>query len=379
VIVLVAILFGSGVLLGMVSLVVDSGQLLLEKTITQISADNVATALAHGCAANTSTCTSTIPAGSSLVTIAESTFSKHPPAIISACGSQGAVTLRPSLSLCGNYTGIPRDCVAPSASYPAFVRVYTGYTAATGGTPLFPLLNNLIHGTDSNPSIEACSQAAWGSVGTIAFPSFPMILSLCTAVDPRVVGKTTGLLTTDPAIEGFTGAQNSTTISTCAGKKDQFGSSVTMPTGSEFLGFEMLVKPASGKVSIGDNTTEATVWNTTTINTYRNTLASLINSNKYSLYPVVADTRSSPKKVIGFASFKPLAYKFKNPANGSLYLYYPNTAATIASFPTRATNSCTYFCLVGSISNATSQSASLYPTNGSTSYNLGVNTILPLQ
>ena len=206
-----------------------------------------------------------------------------------------------------------------------------------------------------------------------------MIMSLCTAVDPRIVGKTSGLVSTDPVIEGFTGAQSSTNISSCAGKKDQLGYNVNMPTGSLFLGFEVVVKPASGKVSIGDNLTEATVWNTTAINTYRNTLASLINSNKYSLYPVVADTRSSPKKVIGFASFKPLAYKFKNPANGSQYLYWPNTAAVISSFPTQSTNSCTYFCLVGSISNATSQSASLYPTNGSTSYNLGVNTILPLQ
>lgn len=379
VIVLVAILFGSGVLLGMVSLVVDSGQLLLEKTITQISADNVATALAHDCAAGPTNCSSTIAASSSLVTIAQSTFSKHPPAIISTCGSQTAVTLRPGLSLCTSFKNIPRDCVAPSASYPAYVRVYTGYTAATGGTPLFPLLNNLIHGTNSNPSIQACSQAAWGSIGTIAFPSFPMIVSLCTAVDPGIVGKTTPLATTDPVVEGFSGAQNSSNITSCAGKKDQFGSNVTMPSGSLFMGFEVLTKPASGTITIGDNLTENTTWNTTNINTYKNTLASLIQSNKYSLYPVVADTRSSPKKVIGFVSFKVLAYKFKNPSNGAQYLYYPNNAATIAAFPTQAQNSCTYFCLVGSISNATSQSASLYPTNGSTSYNLGVNTILPLR
>jgi hypothetical protein len=156
----------------------------------------------------------------------------------------------------------------------------------TGGTPLFPLLNNLIHGTTSNPNIQACAQAAWGSVGTIAFPSFPMIVSLCTAVDPESSARPRLWRSPDPVVEGFTGSQNSANVTSCAGKKDQFGSNVTMPTGSLFLGFEVLNRPASGTITIGDDLTEATTWNTSTINVYKNTLASPDSSqSKYLLYP----------------------------------------------------------------------------------------------
>ena len=378
VIVLVAILFGSGVLLGLVSLVVDSGQLLLEKTITQISADNVATALAHDCAASTAECTSTIAAGSSLVSIAHSTFSKHPPAIISVCGSTQAVALRPALSHCGSFTGIPRDCVAPSSSYPAYVRVYTGYTAATGGTPLFPLLNNLIHGTTSNPNIMACSQAAWGTVGAANSSAsslpFPMAISLCTAVDSTILGKTTGLLPTDTVVEGLFGGRNNNTSSTCAGKKDQNNNTIVYPSGAQFVAFDVINRPASGQIKIGDTLTENALWNASTVTTYQKGLQSMITSKASYLIPVVTDTRATSKVVVSFVGFKVLGYKYYN----GTYSYYPATA-NATTFPTQAQNTCAGFCLVGAITNATSQSASLFTTTGTLSYNLGVNTIRPLQ
>jgi len=370
VIVLVAVLFGSGVLLGMVSLVVDSGQLLLEKTIAQISADDVAAALAHACAANTAECTSTIAANSSLVTIAHSSYAKHPTAILSVCGSTAAVALHPNLTHCGNFSGIPRDCVTPSANYPVYVRVYTGYTAASGGTPLFPLLNNLIHGTTHNPSIESCSQAAWGILSQIPFPSFPMILSLCTAIEPGVINKgTAALAKTDPIIEGFTGTQNGNPTSNCSGKKDQSGKSI--PSSANFLGFEMLTRPASGLINIGDSMTETTSWTATTVTTYKNNLNSMINAGTFVKYPVVVDTTASKKVVVGFASFKPLAYRYGT-------TYYPNTATVKTNFPTTG-SSCTYFCLVGAISNSTSQSAGMLTSTTLTGYNLGVVTIRQMQ
>jgi hypothetical protein len=378
VIVLVAILFGSGVLIGMVSLVVDSGQLLLEKTITQISADNVASALAHHCAANTSECTSTISANNSLVAISRSTYSKHPPAIISVCGNPLAVTLHSTLATCAGFTGIPRDCVTPSASYAAYVRVYTGYTAATGGTPLFPLLNNLIHGTSSNPSIMACSQAAWGTVSAVASNAtampFPIAVSLCTALDSTIVGKKTPLSSTDTVVEGLLGGRNTTTSTTCAGKKDQNNSTVVYPSGAQFVAFDVINRPNSGKISIGDTLTENALWNASTVTTYQRGLQSMITSKASYLIPVVTDTRVASKVVVGFVAFQVLAYKYYL---GGPYSYYPTTAST--SFPTRAQNTCSNFCLVGAISNATTQSASLFTTSGTLSYNLGVNTIRPLQ
>ena len=370
VIVLVAVLFGSGVLLGMVSLVVDSGQLLLEKTITQISADNVAVALAHACSKNSTECTSTIATNSSLVTIAHSSYTKHPSAILSVCGSSAAKALRPNLTLCGSFSGIHRDCVTPSTNYPVYVRVYTGYTAATGGTPLFPMLNNLIHGTSSNPSIEACSQAAWGILSQIPFPSFPMILSLCTAIEPSIINKgTAGLVSTDKIIEGFTGTQNGNPTANCSGKTDQSGKAI--PSSANFLGFEMLTRPASGLINIGDSMTETTSWTTTTVNIYKNNLNSMINAGTFVKYPVVVDTTASRKVVVGFANFKPLAYRYGT-------TYYPNTAAIKAAFPSNG-SSCTYFCLVGAISNTTSQSAGMLTSPTITGYNLGVVTIRPLQ
>jgi hypothetical protein len=370
VIVLVAILFGSGVLMGMVSLVVDSGQLLLEKTITQVSADNVAAALAHACSVNSAECTSTIASNSSLVTIARSSFAKHPSAILSVCGSAAAVTMRPNLSSCGSFSGIPRDCVAPSSDYPVYVRVYTGYTASTGGTPLFPLLNNLIHGTTSNPSIESCAQSAWGTLSKIPFPSFPMILSICTAIEPGIVNKgNAALATTDKIIEGFTGTQNGPTTSNCAGKKDQAGKSI--PSAANFLGFEVMSRPASGYISIGDTMTENTTWNVSTATIYQNALNTMINAGTFTKYPVVVNTALASKVVVAFVNFKPLAYRYGT-------AYYPNTALVKATFPSTG-SSCTYLCLVGAISNATSQTAGMLAPTGPTSYNLGVNTIVPLQ
>jgi hypothetical protein len=378
VIVLVAILFGSGVLIGMISLVVDSGQLLLEKTITQISADNVASALAHDCAANTSECTSTIAASNSLVTISRSTFSKHPPAIVSVCGNPLAVTLHSTLSRCAGFTGIPRDCVTPSANYSAYVRVYTGYTAASGGTPLFPLLNNLIHGTNSNPSIMACSQAAWGTVSSVASSAgampFPIAISLCTALDSTIVGKKTGLLATDTVVEGLLGNRNNTTSTTCAGKKDQNGTTVAYPSGAQFVAFDVINRPSSGKISIGDTLTENSLWNASTVTTYQRGLQSMITSKGSYLIPVVTDTRATSKVVVSFVAFQVLAYKY---FLGAAYSYYPTNAS--ASFPTKAQNTCTNFCLVGTINNATTQTASLFTTSGTLSYNLGVNTVRPLQ
>ena len=370
VIVLVAVLFGSGVLLGMVSLVVDSGQLMLEKTISQISADNVAAGLAHACAAKTAECTSTIAANSTLVSIAHGSYAKHPTAILSVCGSTAAVALNPALSACGTFKNIPRDCVTPSTNYPVYVRVYTGYTAATGGTPLFPLLNNLIHGTTHNPSIQACSQAAWGILSQIPFPSFPMILSLCAAIEPGIINKgNAALAKTDPVLEGFTGTQNGNPTANCSGKKDQSGKAI--PSAANFLGFEVLTRPASGLINIGDTMKESTSWTATTVTTYKNTLNSMINAGTFVKYPVVVDTTASNKVVVGFANFKPLAYRY-----GSTY--YPNTATVKTNFPTTG-SSCTYFCLVGAISNTTSQSAGMLTSPTLTGYNLGVVTIRQMQ
>jgi len=330
----------------------------------------VAAALAHACAAKTTECTSTIAANSSLVTIAHSSHAKHPTAILSVCGSTAAVALYPALTHCGTFSGIPRDCVTPSTNYPVYVRVYTGYTAATGGTPLFPLLNNLIHGTTHNPSIEACSQAAWGILGQIPFPSFPMILSLCAAIEPGIINKGNALLAkTDPVLEGFTGTQNGNPTSNCSGKKDQSGKAI--PSAANFLGFEMLTKPVSGLVSIGDTMKESTSWTATTLTTYKNTLKSMIDAGQFVKYPVVVDTTATNKVVVGFANFKPLAYKYGT----TVYTKAPNL---VANFPTYG-SSCTYGCLVGAISNTTSQSAGMLVSPTITGYNLGVVTIRQMQ
>ena len=368
---LVAILFGSGVLLGMVSLVLDGGQLLLEKTITQVAADDVAAALAHGCSIGSAECTSAVAASSSLVTIAKSSFAKHPSAILSVCGSADAVTLRPSLAQCGSFSGIPRDCVTPSTNYPNYVRVYTGYTAAGGGTPLFPLLNNLIHGTNANPNIESCSQAAWGVLSQIPTPDFPMVMSLCAAVEPALRAQVdTPLALTNKIIEGLTGTQNGPATTNCASQKDQSGKQL-VTSGANFIAFEAFTKPAGGKLSIGDALTESTVWNAASIALYKNALASNVGVAKK--YPVVIDSTAKSKTIVAFVSFKLVAYRYGTS-------YYPNTAAVKAAFPTAGiSNSCTYFCLVGGVLNATSQNAGMLAPNGPTSYNLGVNTIVQLQ
>ena len=371
VIVLVAILFGSGVLLGMVSLVIDSGQLLLEKTITQVASDNVASALAHACSLSSTECTSAVAANSSLVTIAHSSFSQHPSAILSVCGSASAVVLRPSLTTCGGFSGIPRDCVTPSANYANYVRVYTGYTAATGGTPLFPLLNNLIRGTSLNPSIESCSQAAWGTLSQITNPDFPMVMSLCAAVEPAMRTQADlPLALTDKIVEGLSGTQNGPATANCASQKDQTGKQL-VTSAANFIAFEVFAKPVSGKIAIGDTLTENATWNTTNINTYKNALAS--NIGVYKKYPVVVNTALSSKVVVAFVNFKLIAYRYGT-------TYYPNTAAVKAAFPTAGIgNSCTYFCLVGGISNATAQTAGMLAPTGPAGYNLGVNTIVQLQ
>jgi hypothetical protein len=117
--------------------------------------------------------------------------------------------------------------------------------------------------------------------------------------------------------------------------------------------------------------TENSTWNASTVNIYKNALNTMINAGTFTKFPVVVNTAVSNKVVVGFVSFKPLAYRYGT-------TYYPNTALVRASFPSTG-SSCTYFCLAGAISNATSQTAGMLAPTGPTSYNLGVNTIVPLQ
>lgn len=156
--VLVAMLFGAGVLTGMGALVIDTGQLFQERAELQNGADAGALAVAKSCA--TGTCTPTLSA--QYANENASALTGHT-AASAVCGSG-------TLGACPTSSGLLDDCpVAPGMSgMVGYVDVRTSTKLASGSLLLPPVFAKTLLGNGSyqGSTVKACAQAAWGGASS---------------------------------------------------------------------------------------------------------------------------------------------------------------------------------------------------------------------
>lgn len=148
--VLVAILIGSGVLLGFGAMVVDVGQIYAERAQLQNGADAGALAVARSCAQG--------PCAPGAAQSYANANSAHGSAAVDlVCGSG-------SLGSCPARTGGLTDCPPPPPAGTNYVDVHTSTLMPGGSTLLPPVFAKTLIGNQSynGTTVRACAQAVWG-------------------------------------------------------------------------------------------------------------------------------------------------------------------------------------------------------------------------
>ena len=153
--VLVAILFGGGVLLGLGALVIDVGLIAHEREQLQGGADSAAWAVAASCVRTPATCADQQP-------LAQRQADGN------ARDGRSAVSLTVCATGCG---GEPRGRTEPCPALPtaltaSFAEVRTETRDEDGGTLLPPVLAQAMAGGYAGTTVAACAQVAWGAPAT---------------------------------------------------------------------------------------------------------------------------------------------------------------------------------------------------------------------
>jgi hypothetical protein len=162
--VLVAMLVGSGVLVGMGALVIDLGQVYQNRAELQNGADAGALAVASSCArGGPCTLTTALPLATHYASANASGLTGHRAAIGLVCGSG---LLGPCLAGLGGITGCPP---APPAGT-NYVDVHTATLTGSGSGVLPPLFSGVIGSQGSD--VKACAQAEWGSPASATVAAF---------------------------------------------------------------------------------------------------------------------------------------------------------------------------------------------------------------
>jgi Flp pilus assembly protein TadG len=153
---IVAILLGTGVLLGMGALVIDVGQIYQERAELQNGADAAALAVAESCALGA--CTPGV--AGQLADGNASSLTGGTAGVQLVCGSDG-------LPGCPAPTGALYSCPAAPPAGTNFVEVYTETRTASGSTLLPPAFATSIMGAGyKGTTVRACAQAEWGPPAT---------------------------------------------------------------------------------------------------------------------------------------------------------------------------------------------------------------------
>ncbi|WP_185746022.1 Tad domain-containing protein [Oryzihumus leptocrescens] len=182
---LVAIMLGTGVILGCAALTIDTGSLLWERRQLQNGADAASLSAAKSCADLITSCPTLVAAGSPLANLAGANASDNATSIENICYSPAAIAANSTLAA---YTcpasGSPSqlvNCPPVAASLTAanYVEVRTK-TLTSGGSSILPpyLAQTLAGGGYSGETVKACARAAWGPPTSMAI-TVPITLSDC--------------------------------------------------------------------------------------------------------------------------------------------------------------------------------------------------------
>ncbi|MFB9234543.1 pilus assembly protein TadG-related protein [Plantactinospora siamensis] len=166
----VALLLGSGVLLGMAALVVDVGNLYAERTQLQSGADGAALRVAQECASAAGDCSAAnrrdLAAGLARDNAADGA------AAAQVCGRFEGDSVD-----CPAPTGGVPDCVGPAPDAGDYAEVHTGTETADGRTVLPPVFAQAVLSGFNGAHVTACSRVGWGAPATAT--GLAMTLSAC--------------------------------------------------------------------------------------------------------------------------------------------------------------------------------------------------------
>ena len=153
---IVAVLLGGSVLLGMGALVVDVGQLKVEREQLQSGADAAALAVARICATNAGACAG--QAASVAGTYANSNAKDGTSAVPVVCGTGRGLPACPAEP--GNLSACIGD---PPVGVP-YAEVRTATRLANGSTLLPPTFGRALAGNQNyqGSTVHACARVAWG-------------------------------------------------------------------------------------------------------------------------------------------------------------------------------------------------------------------------
>jgi hypothetical protein len=159
--VFVAILFGSGVLLGMGALVVDAGGMYAERAQLQNGADAGSLAVALGCAKGAATCDASTAAAGPAGAHANSNANDAKAKVDGVCGRDGGLGILPTCN--GSAPGCPAAAPAAGVQY---AQVQTSTLTTGGGTLLPPAFGKAVLGSGyQGKTVHACALASWGAPG----------------------------------------------------------------------------------------------------------------------------------------------------------------------------------------------------------------------
>jgi Putative Flp pilus-assembly TadE/G-like len=153
--VLVALLLGSGVLLGMAALVVDVGNLYAERRQLQGGADAAAIKVAQICAGPTGCIAPSTPIAEYARDYASDNANDEF-ASATVCGRGGG------LSACDPPVGKITDCIGPPPQAGDYVEVHTKTRNPDGTSALPPVFAQAVLGGFEGAEVEACARVAWG-------------------------------------------------------------------------------------------------------------------------------------------------------------------------------------------------------------------------
>jgi Flp pilus assembly protein TadG len=162
-----------GVMAGTFALVVDGGQLFLERRVVQNVADASTLYLAQSCAMGQN-CATNNPSS-----YAQNNSPDLNSEITEICGQS-------PLPGCTPLAVTRRDCLTVPAANSNFVRVRSQTRTIDGGSALSPAFAGLFgdgNQVDGTWTLRACSQAIWGSPSRITV-TLPLAISICSFVLP---------------------------------------------------------------------------------------------------------------------------------------------------------------------------------------------------
>ncbi|MEI6404789.1 MAG: Tad domain-containing protein [Actinomycetes bacterium] len=178
-----------GIMAGLFALVVDGGQLLLERRVVQNAADATLLSVAQSCAIGVGCTTSP-------VAYAQNNSPDLATSVDEVCGTSPLLACAPS-------TGQRGDCQTTMSAGTKYARVRTSTLTNAQGTALAPAFARMFgdgNVTDGSWTLHACSQAKFGRT-TQAEVLMPFAISVCnftgltTATYRTVFNETTGATT----------------------------------------------------------------------------------------------------------------------------------------------------------------------------------------